>query len=104
LGNTIFSTIRFCDDLGFDPEECIELAIKCQEEFDQFMKHELCTKHYIRYADDFVVLSENRDRLEELINPSPSPLGEGTPFRKGRIKIPLGPAMRNLYCGFMHTL
>ena len=33
LGNTIFSTIRFCDDLGFDPEECIELAIKCQEEF-----------------------------------------------------------------------
>jgi len=22
LGNIIFSTIRFCDDLGFDPEDC----------------------------------------------------------------------------------
>lgn len=33
LGNIIFSTIRWCDDLGFDPEECIELAKKCQREF-----------------------------------------------------------------------
>jgi len=31
LGNVIFSTIRWCDDLGYDPEECIEIAIKCQE-------------------------------------------------------------------------
>jgi hypothetical protein len=28
LGNIIFSTIKFCDDLGFDSEECIALAIK----------------------------------------------------------------------------
>jgi len=33
MGNIIFSTIRWCDDLGFDPEECIELAKKCQREF-----------------------------------------------------------------------
>jgi hypothetical protein len=33
LGNMIFSTIRWCGDLGFDPEECIRQAIKCQEEF-----------------------------------------------------------------------
>ena len=33
LGNVIFSTIRWCDDLGFDPEECIALAKKCQEDF-----------------------------------------------------------------------
>lgn len=33
LGNVIFSTIRWCDDLGYDPEECIELAIKAQEKF-----------------------------------------------------------------------
>lgn len=33
LGNVIFSTIRFCDDLGFDPEECIKEAIKCQKKF-----------------------------------------------------------------------
>ena len=33
LGNIIFSTIRFCDELGFDPEDCIELAIECQKKF-----------------------------------------------------------------------
>lgn len=33
LGNIIFSTIRWCDDLGYDPEECIKLAIECQKKF-----------------------------------------------------------------------
>lgn len=33
LGNVIFSTIRWCEDLGYDPEECINEAIKCQEKF-----------------------------------------------------------------------
>lgn len=33
LGNMIFSTIRWCDDLGYDPNECIEEAIKAQREF-----------------------------------------------------------------------
>lgn len=33
LGNIIFSTIRWCNDLGYDPEECIKIAIKCQENF-----------------------------------------------------------------------
>ncbi|NQV89596.1 MAG: hypothetical protein HQ488_04710 [Parcubacteria group bacterium] len=32
-------------------------------EFDQFVKHNLKEKHYIRYADDFVILSEDRDYL-----------------------------------------
>jgi len=36
-------------------------------EFDQFAKHQLKAKHYIRYADDFVFLSEDRSWLEELI-------------------------------------
>ncbi len=35
LGNMIFSTIRWCDDLGYDPEECIEKAIESQKEFNQ---------------------------------------------------------------------
>jgi hypothetical protein len=26
LGNIMFSTIRWCGDLGFDPVECLELA------------------------------------------------------------------------------
>ncbi len=36
-------------------------------EFDQFVKHKLKVKHYIRYADDFVILSNNREELENLI-------------------------------------
>lgn len=32
-------------------------------EFDQFVKHKLKIKHYLRYADDFVFLSESRDWL-----------------------------------------
>lgn len=33
-------------------------------EFDQFVKHKLKVKNYIRYADDFVLLSENKKELE----------------------------------------
>jgi len=36
-------------------------------EFDQFVKHKLKAKHYIRYADDFVILSENKNYLENKI-------------------------------------
>lgn len=35
--------------------------------FDQFIKHKLKATYYIRYADDFVVFSENRSWLEELV-------------------------------------
>ncbi len=35
-------------------------------ELDQFMKQELKTKHYIRYADDFVIFSQDKDYLEKL--------------------------------------
>lgn len=33
LGNVIFSFIRWCDDLGFTPEECIELAKQAQKRY-----------------------------------------------------------------------
>lgn len=33
LGNIIFSTIRWIDDLGLDPLECLDLAIEAQEKF-----------------------------------------------------------------------
>lgn len=36
-------------------------------EFDQFVKHRLKAKYYIRYADDFVFLSESKASLEALI-------------------------------------
>lgn len=36
-------------------------------EFDQFAKHKLKVKNYIRYADDFVFLSDDKEWLESLI-------------------------------------
>ena len=33
--------------------------------FDQFVKHKLKIKYYIRYADDFVILSESKIYLEK---------------------------------------
>ena len=36
-------------------------------ELDQFVKHKLKVKYYIRYADDFVILSENRKCLENIL-------------------------------------
>jgi len=36
-------------------------------EFDQCMKHVLKVKYYIRYADDFVILSKNKSELEKLL-------------------------------------
>ena len=36
-------------------------------ELDQFMKHQLRARFYIRYADDFVVLSEDKQSLMGLI-------------------------------------
>lgn len=37
-------------------------------EFDQFMKHTLRVQYYIRYADDFAILSENKSYLENLVS------------------------------------
>ena len=36
---------------------------------DQFVKHRLKTKYYIRYADDFVLISENKNWLLDQIEP-----------------------------------
>jgi hypothetical protein len=36
-------------------------------EFDQFVKHRLKAKYYIRYADDFVILSRDKNWLEEAL-------------------------------------
>lgn len=35
--------------------------------FDHFIKRELKIKYYIRYADDFVILSDNKSNLEQLL-------------------------------------
>ncbi len=36
-------------------------------EFDQFVKHKIKAKYYIRYADDFVILSHNKNWLESIL-------------------------------------
>ncbi len=38
-------------------------------ECDQFMKHQLKIKHYVRYTDDFVIIAEDRDVLSTLLHP-----------------------------------
>lgn len=35
--------------------------------FDQFIKHDLKVKHYARYTDDFVIVSESREYLLNLL-------------------------------------
>lgn len=36
-------------------------------EFDQFVKHTLKAKAYVRYADDFVLLSQDKGKLEQFL-------------------------------------
>jgi len=33
LGNLIFSTIKFCDELGYDPEDCVKKSVEAQEKY-----------------------------------------------------------------------
>lgn len=33
LGNVIVSVIRWCDDLGYSPEDCVKLAVRAQESY-----------------------------------------------------------------------
>ena len=53
-------------------------------EFDQFVKHTLKAKHYLRYADDFVILASNRE-WPEIILP------EIRNFLANRLKLSLHP-------------
>ena len=36
-------------------------------ELDQFVKHKLKTRYYIRYTDDFVILSHDKKELEQIV-------------------------------------
>lgn len=52
-------------------------------EFDQFIKRKLKVKYYIRYADDFVIMSENKEWIEKDILPQISN------FLKEQLKLSL---------------
>ena len=53
-------------------------------EFDQFMKRELKVKYYIRYADDFVILSDDQKYLEDI-------LLKISEFLENRLKLQMHP-------------
>lgn len=53
-------------------------------DLDQYVKHTLKARHYIRYADDFVLLSEDRRTLEETL-----PLIDN--FLREKLKLELHP-------------
>lgn len=53
-------------------------------EFDQFVKHKLKAKYYIRYADDFVFMSGDRDYLFKILK-------EVNIFLSQRLKLSLHP-------------
>jgi len=56
----------------------------CLNELDQFVKHSLKVNHYARFADDFVLLSEHKVALQEML-----PLiGE---FLRTRLRLELHP-------------
>ena len=64
-------------------------------EFDQFVKHKLKVKYYIRYADDFVILSQDKFWLGELL----SKIGD---FLSERLCLQLHPNkifIKTLYSG-----
>ncbi|MCR4328878.1 MAG: reverse transcriptase/maturase family protein [Patescibacteria group bacterium] len=53
-------------------------------EFDQFVKHRLRVKYYVRYADDFIIMSQNKMWLETI-------LPEMESFLWGWLKLRLHP-------------
>jgi len=53
-------------------------------EFDQFVKHKLKVKYYIRYADDFVIFSQDKNELSNLLRYI-------AVFLKDRLKLDLHP-------------
>lgn len=72
-------------------------------EFDQFAKRELKIKFYIRYADDFVIISESKRSLENL-------LSRISDFLREQLKLHLHPnkvsiktiASGNDFLGWVH--
>lgn len=52
--------------------------------FDQFIKHQLKARYYIRYADDFVILSEDKEWLRKQVCPVQN-------FLSDKLKLELHP-------------
>ncbi len=59
-------------------------------ELDKFIKHRLRVKFYIRYVDDFIIVSKDRAYLASLIEPI-----EG--FLRQQLKLDLHPVKRKIF-------
>ena len=58
--------------------------------FDEFVKHRLRTGFYIRYVDDFIIVSKDRAYLDSLIGPIED-------FLKEHLKLDLHPVKRKIF-------
>lgn len=58
----------FPGDTGFNPgSQIIQIAgISVLDKLDHFIKERLWVKHYVRYMDDMMILSESREELEQI--------------------------------------
>jgi retron-type reverse transcriptase len=57
-------TLRGCKGLPLGNLTSQILVNIYMNEFDQFIKRKLKIKHYIRYADDFIILDSNKSNLD----------------------------------------
>ena len=65
----VIESFRFGEDDRGLPLGNLTSQLFCNiymNEFDQFVKHKVKTKYYVRYADDFVFLSEDKNCLVSL--------------------------------------
>lgn len=73
------------------------------DEFDQFVKHKLKAKYYIRYADDFVILSSDRGWLESLLSRIESFLGDELKLTLHPDKVSIGTIASGVdFLGWVH--
>ncbi len=56
-------------------------------ELDQFVKHKLKVRHYVRYCDDFVILADNKEYLESLVPKLAEFLREGLKLELHQKKV-----------------
>lgn len=72
-------------------------------EFDQWMKHAMKIKYYIRYADDFVILSRDKDYLSKLIPKIADFLHEGLKLKPHPDKVFIKTLASGVdFLGWMH--
>lgn len=66
--NHIYAMTDICKGLPLGNLTSQLLVNIYMNEFDHFVKRELKVKHYIRYADDFIVLSEDKEYIKNILD------------------------------------